>query len=703
MNTAADERSRHLPHAAPRPRSRLTWHHALRLAVGLSLAVTLSALLLYVGHFFKPDFSSDDAVLNLLAEAMQAQGRLLPREWVTNNGDLMVPSGALLIAPLLAWWPNGFGVHAFASVVLSLALLAAAGWLLRLARLSWTAIAIALTVVASGFAFQFTIMVFGQTTYMWWPAGFLAGAALLVVHDRSVRSPSHERGRRIWPLVGLAALVGGIAFANPGRVAVMMVLPLYGFERMLAAARTARPGDDSWLRRLSPASAASLTLIGAWCASLLGYRTVFDLGIASTHHAVSDLRLTDWPGFVEHVRIFANGWFDYLGGSSRGFEQRPWEPLMRTLRTLLAVALTSVAVLELRDWKRHPADPLRRALLVAFFAALLPVLALFLLFDPLAQPSSVSLRYFSVAFFILAILGAWRIEDALARLTRWSAGAWIVLCVLVAMGTVYRMIPFGQTFWTTRASPTMNLAQTLQREGLHWGYATWWHAGATTVLSDAAVRVNPIALTPQLLHAHPAMVDRSWYRPGTYTGPTFLALAAEQTQPGQLAFLEARLGPAVRTIEEAGYRIQVYDRNIAADLTCLEPADPLDAALDASDFRALRIVSAVLAGRPAGHDGPAGLRVRIRNDTARSIGSAGPHPVTVGVHLDDAQGRPVAYDWLHAPLDCPLAPGEERVVGFLLPASPSGLHRITVDLVQEGIAWFADKGADTITLPLETP
>jgi len=676
------------------------WNRALHLAAGLSLAVTLIALLLYVGHFFKPDFSSDDAVLNLLAEAMHRQGRVLPEGWVGNNGDLMVPSGALLIAPLLAWWPNGFGAHAFASIVLSLALLAAAGWLLRLARVSWTATAVALTVLASGFAFQFTIMVFGQTTYVWWPAGFLAGAALLILHDRTVRLGSRAGWTRNAPLVWLAILVAVIAFANPGRVAIMMVLPLYAFERVLAAAR--KPIGISWLRRLSPTSAASIVLIAAWCVSLLGYRIAFGLGTVSTHHAVSNLQLTDWPGFVEHVRIFANGWFDYLGGSSRGFEHKPWEPLMRTLRTLLAVALTSVAVLELRDWKRH-ADPLRRALLIAFFAAWLPVLALFLLFDPLAQPSSVSLRYFSVAFFILAMLGAWRIDDALRTVTRWGAGALIAGCVLIAGGTVYRMIPFGPTFWTTRASPAMNLAQTLQREGLSWGYATWWNAGATTVLADGAVHVHPIALSPQLLHAYPAMVDRSWYRPDAHAGPTFLALAAAQADAAQLAFLEARLGSPVRTIDEAGYRIQVYDRNIAADLTCIEPADPLDAALDASEFRALRVVSAALAERPAGHRGPAGLRVRVRNDTTRPIGSTGLHPITVGVHLADAQGRTTAYDWLHAPLDCPLAPGEERVVGFMLPDAPAGPHRITIDLVQEGVAWFADKGADTITLPLETP
>lgn len=676
---------------------------AARWIVGAAFVTTLATLLLYVGHFFKPDFSSDDAVLNLLAEAMHAQGRLLPEGWIGNNGDLMMPSGALLIAPLLGAWPNGFGVHAFASVVLSVLLVLVAAGLLRLAGRSWTATAAVLTVLASGLAFHFTIMVFAQTTYVWWPGGFLAGAALLLLHHRpgAVGAEAGVPGGR-WPLPCLAVLVALIAFANPGRVGIMMVLPLCAFERALAFARVraARP-DRSVLATLLSAGTAFIVLIAAWCVALLGYRAAMHLGVTSTRHFVSDLHLTDWAGFAEHLRIFANGWFDYLGGSSFGFEHKPWEPLMRTLRTLLAAALTSIVLLELRDWKR--ADPIRRALLVAFFAALLPVLGLFLLFDPLAQPSSVSLRYFSVAFFILMVLGAWRVDAMLGDATRTGRYLVAVACLMVAAGSVYRMLPFGQTFWTTRASPTMNLARVLEREGLSWGYATWWHAGATTVLSEGKARVNPVAMTSQLLHAYPVMVDRAWYRPDAHRGETFLALATAQATPEQRAYLETRLGSPLRTIDEAGYRIQVYDRNIATDFTCLDVEAPLDTPLEDADFLALRILSATFAAVPGDYRGAAGLRVRIRNGTARPISSTGAHPVTVGVHLADGEGALKSYDWLHAPLNCPLAPGEERVVGFVLPEALEAPHRITIDLVQEGVTWFADKGAEPITLTLETP
>ncbi len=65
------------------------------------LVCVVVAQVLYAIHFYKPHFQSDDAVLNMLAESMWSQRTLFPMGWVTNNGDLMVPSGAQLVAPLL--------------------------------------------------------------------------------------------------------------------------------------------------------------------------------------------------------------------------------------------------------------------------------------------------------------------------------------------------------------------------------------------------------------------------------------------------------------------------------------------------------------------------------------------------------------------------------------------------------------------------
>lgn len=682
-------------------RPSLRWRFGLHMAIGASFLLTLATLLLYVGYFFKSEFSSDDAVLNLLAEAMHRQGRLFPEGWITNNGDLMVPSGALLIAPLLAWWPNGFAVHAVASVFFSLLLVAIVAWFLRLARRSWPTVAITLTLLASGFTIYFTVMVFGQTTYFWWPAGFIAGAALLVLHHRPSAKAGRERSW--WPLAALFVLVAAVAFANPGRVGVMMVLPLYAFDRALAwSAATPSGSMRSAVLRVLPTAMAPIVMIAGWTAAFVAYRLLFNAETVATRHSVSHLQLTDWGGFADHLRIFAGGWFDYLGGSSYALESKPWEPLMRTFRTTLAVAVSAVAILELRDL-RERSDPIRRALFFAFLAALLPVLVLFLAFEPLAQDSSISLRYFSVAYFILLILCAWRIERWLKNPSRWTMGLLAAGCVLVTVSAVHRMIPFGETFWTTQMSMPMHLDRILQREGLTRGYATWWNAGATTVLSDGAVTVHPVEMNMQMLRPHPAMVDLGWYEPSAYRGRTFLALRSKEASDAQLAHLETRLGSPQAVIEEGGYVIQVYPRNIAADLSCAEAVVALDEALARQEFDQIRIVSAEAVETRAGSGIAGGLRVRIRNGTGRTITSAGAHPLTIGVHLRDAAGNMVAYDWLHAPLDCALAPGEERTFPIQLPDAPAGPHQMTVDLVQEGIAWFADKGADTITLPLEMP
>lgn len=679
---------------------------AFRIVVFGCFALTTVVLLLYVAHFFRADFSSDDAVLNLLAEAMYEQGRLLPRGWVVNNGDLMMPSGALLIAPLLAWWPNGFGLHAVASVTLSVTLLALAAGFLRLQRIAWPAVLVTLTLLASGFSKEFTVMVYGQTTYFWWPAGFLAGASLLLLHHRRRADAAPTAFRRQfldWRLALLALVVAAISFANPNRVLVMMVLPLYAFDRMLAwqALPESRRGLRARLVALLPASPAALTITIAFLVSAVAYRWLMHAGVTATQHFVSALQLADGAGVREHVRIFVNGWFDYMGASSSSAAGKPWEPFLRTIRTSIALALTAVAILELRDW-RVDRDPVRRALFAAFLTAFVPLLALFLLFSPLALDMQ-SLRYFTVPYVLLLMLAAYRIGHWLRQPSRLTLALVAGGCLLVTAGAVHRLLPFGATFWTTRNSNVMNLAAVLQREGLTRGYASWWNAGGTTVSSDAAVRVQPITLAPTLLHPFPVMVNRAWFDPAAYAGPTFLALTGPETQPEQLTYIETRLGPPARVLHEAGYRIQVYDHNIATDFTCLDMRPLLDEPLAEADFPKVRIVAAafVTPMPGSGADAGTGLRVRLRNDTARWIGAAGAYPVTIGVHLNDASGALVNYDWLHATLNCPLAPGEERTMGVMLPSAPPGAYRITVDLVQENVAWFADKGGATLSLPLE--
>jgi hypothetical protein len=75
--------------------------------------------------------------------------------------------------------------------------------------------------------------------------------------------------------------------------------------------------------------------------------------------------------------------------------------------------------------------------------------------------------------------------------------------------------------------------------------------------------------------------------------------------------------------------------------------------------------------------------------------------VAAGGHLRDASGALIEQDLFRAPLPGPVAPGAsvELVCEFQAPAR-AGRYRVELDLVDEGIAWFASHGSNALTLEL---
>jgi SAM-dependent methyltransferase len=112
---------------------------------------------------------------------------------------------------------------------------------------------------------------------------------------------------------------------------------------------------------------------------------------------------------------------------------------------------------------------------------------------------------------------------------------------------------------------------------------------------------------------------------------------------------------------------------------------PLSAPACRADIR-LQEVPKVLPPRSA-----ARLLVRVRNSSPHRWDS----PLNVGNHWRDRSGRIVMHDDGRAPLPF-LSPGEEVDVPLTVIAALSpGSYTIEVDIVQEGINWFADMGNPT--------
>jgi len=75
--------------------------------------------------------------------------------------------------------------------------------------------------------------------------------------------------------------------------------------------------------------------------------------------------------------------------------------------------------------------------------------------------------------------------------------------------------------------------------------------------------------------------------------------------------------------------------------------------------------------------------------------------VNVGVHLFDTDGGVIDYDFMRVPLrpnGTSIAPREKAEAHGLLPPLEPGSYRLVVDLVSEGVCWFADNGGRTVTV-----
>lgn len=666
----------------------------------IAFAIVLALLVLYVLHYGRSDFSSDDAVLSLQAESMWLQGTLFPEGWVGNNGDLMMPSGVLLVAPLLRWFPNNFELHAVVGIFAIVLMLASFAAYLRVARVPFPILLLATAVVASGLSRISAIMLYLQTTYVWWPVAFLLGATLICGY-RQV--PSSRNRSSVYPIAGMALLVFLVTLSNPGRAALMVVFPLYVFDRVLCgrSAVSRKTGMKHFAGMFGIADPMTLVGIGVgFAAATLAYVYLFSSGLVQTQHNSSALRWEGWAALLGHARIFVFGWFDYLGGvREMNAPDTRLENLLQPLRLGFVVWLSWVG---LSETIRLPGsrDPLRSALTGAFLASFVPILFLYVSFTPLAINFTTT-RYFTVPIVILVALAAVRVSD------RFSSGRWIAHAVSIGFGAILvvaclvRFVPAmsnpAAKWLDLRESQSVRLAEVVVKEGLHWGYATWWNAGVITVLTGGNTRINPVQFNGLSIMPFPYLSQQKYFRPDQYAGPTFLLLSPGEASAERLSTIKRELGDPSRVITTPDAIILTFNGNIAASFSCIDLV-PMDEQLRSSDspgriiaFRAVSTSSREQAVR---------VSVEMENLSDKVLSGVGAYPMSIVLSLLDESGRSIDRDWLHFLLPCAVQPGEHAQFGITLPAIPAGRWKLQANLVQEGVAWFPNAGVGLEALDL---
>jgi SAM-dependent methyltransferase len=123
--------------------------------------------------------------------------------------------------------------------------------------------------------------------------------------------------------------------------------------------------------------------------------------------------------------------------------------------------------------------------------------------------------------------------------------------------------------------------------------------------------------------------------------------------------------------------------------------------LPADAFRAS--MKAELTVLTASTGSPVPLTVAIRNVSPTPwppAGLSGAHPIRLGNHWLDETGEVLVRDDARAELECELKPQESTELQLMIntPANP-GRYLLELDMVQEGVSWFGDRGSEVIRIP----
>ncbi len=227
------------------------------------------------------------------------------------------------------------------------------------------------------------------------------------------------------------------------------------------------------------------------------------------------------------------------------------------------------------------------------------------------------------------------------------------------------------------------------------------NTGDTSWLHEPPGSTGTVSLGGRLLDADGTLLDSDLFR----------VSLPRSVDPGDSVTLESRFAapPA-----EGRYRLQL---DLVAEGICWfqnhgSPTLELDleASAETPDSSAPGLLEARIElvdapPRLALSTGqPASLELRVTNlgNTLWLAGETSEHGcVGLGAHLTSAAGELLELDLLRVALPRPVAPGEQVTLrcALVAPTAP-GRYRVLFDMVDEGIAWFEQRGSKPVSIEL---
>ncbi len=652
---------------------------------GLALLSLFSALSLtfYICFTYRILFHSDAAMKNLLADEIIRTHNLFPPDWYyVNEFPILFPD--LAIVPLALLFPNSFALHAAACLIFAALFAYALYFLYDTSGLPGDTFLFTISLFFTGISSWFAENLFGQFAYGTAVASTFVLTALLFKTLQAFNS----QGRRdilLWSGAFVCLLT--ILLASGIRGLLIFVIPMLGAMIVL----TLFP-DGSAVKGIfhlrSVLFMAGLMVMGI-CLGMMGFYLI--RSHVHFQNAAAALRYVSFDRIESNVRAFILGFLGYTDAlPDVGHGPMSVYGIVTAYRLFWFAIVLLLPFFLLFRYHRVASPHL---LFLSLFYCLSLVTTLYVYVFSSVAENVATFRYFTIpAVVAIAIIGYAVHELRLRHGPKWFYLV-VFACLPMYTGVFYHiLVPYLQAGGAQHHQNTRQLlADYLVNHNLRYGYATFWNAGAVTVLSGERTHVNAIELP--LVRPFWYLAPDHAFAPDTFVGETFLAVTDEEYTGLRRAYLDAYLGPPQSVESLPGYRVVTYGFNIAGRLPGWER--PRDKLLINEKYSGDDLKAEVARGKAEEdllHAGrPDVVVVSVTNRGHKPFASDGAFPIYLGIHLYSTDLQLKNFNYVLMALPRVLKAGETLEVPAILAPLPQGEYVLKVELVQGGVAWFGAK------------
>ena len=522
--------------------------------------INAGLLIWYIFEGYQYLFHSDSAAKVLIAREIIETGQYFPSDWNYVNKDLFVLFGHTFIIPLLNYFPAGFFVHSISGMISAVLVLTGAWFITGMLELNKIQRSMIVLIIMAGISGFMAECLYGQVSY-----GMIFISTCFSIYF-SWLFLSSVGAKRLLAGGGLIVVLVLAFWQNPLRAAVCYMLPLLSTVIYIGISLKMKDEIADNTHRVYW-YLVIVIFVSAGIGTALSKQTLL---LVNNIPGVGSVRWLSIEGMVSNLSHTLKGFLGIFGGIPRVNKSvSSLFGLYEMVRFCAAVALLVLMPLSMYSALKNSSVSIRFLAAFTMSSSLLVfILQIATTVPDMADPVQ-SARYLIPSLLLLFILVLSRSVNDKVK----SFSSLIYLGVLVVFITsayptyVMSNLSNGMSYGMKgqHHNQRKGVNSCLIENELKYGYASYWNAGVTTVLTDERVQVRQIhigGLPVPMRH----LSSNRWYRADAWKQETFLMLTDEEKQLIDWAAMAQYGSVPVREFKCDPFTIYVFKDNLAKNL-----------------------------------------------------------------------------------------------------------------------------------------